>query len=98
MSPTWTVVLVWLFLCGFAGYLLMGFDKSRARSGGWRIPEKTFLTLALIGGSFGVLAGSSVFHHKTRKSPFIEVIFLLAIGWIVLLFELQRVLGPFSAL
>ena len=97
MSPWWTVTLVWLLASGIVGFLLMGFDKSRARGGGWRIPEQTFFTLALIGGSFGILAGGIVFHHKTRKSPFIEVIFLLAVAWIVLLFELQRVLGPLPA-
>lgn len=32
--------------------------------------ERTLLTLALIGGSPGVIAGQRAFRHKTHKEPF----------------------------
>ena len=49
-----------------AGFLLMGSDKARAKKGSWRIPEKTFFGVALLGGTPGCLAGMYLFHHKTR--------------------------------
>ena len=52
-----------------------GFDKFRAISRGWRVPEHWLFILILIGGSFGALAGMLFFRHKTRK-PF----FWIAVG------------------
>ena len=49
-----------------AGFLLMGSDKARAKKGSWRIPQKTFFGVALLGGTPGCLAGMYLFHHKTR--------------------------------
>ncbi len=97
MSPAWELVIGLLALLGMVGFVAMGVDKSRARNGEWRIPERTLYTLALSGGAFGILVGSSVFHHKTMKSPFIEVIVLLVIVWAVVLVEVQGPLGaPFG--
>ena len=51
-------------------WIAYGLDKGRAKSGKWRIPERTLLLLALIGGSLGALAGMILFRHKTRKPKF----------------------------
>lgn len=45
-------------------------DKRRAIFRQWRIRENTLLLLALFGGSFGILLGMIVFHHKTQKPKF----------------------------
>ena len=42
----WQLVIGWILLSGLAGFVLMGFDKNRARRGRWRVPERTFFTLA----------------------------------------------------
>ena len=52
------------FLCQF------GIDKSKARRGKWRIPEKTLLITAAIGGSVGAWIGMQVFRHKTQHAQF----------------------------
>lgn len=49
---------------------MYGLDKWKAKSGAWRIPERTLLLTALAGGSVGALAGMLLFHHKTRKPKF----------------------------
>ena len=49
---------------GIAGQLL--FDKRKAKRGAWRVPEKTFFLVALLGGSPGAILGMRLFHHKTR--------------------------------
>lgn len=64
-------VLFWVVLANLAGLLLMGADKRRARQGAWRIPEKTFFVLAILGGSLGCWAGMYLFHHKTRHWYFV---------------------------
>ncbi|ARO23866.1 DUF1294 domain-containing protein [Rhizobium sp. S9] len=56
-----------LNLIVFSVYFL---DKQAARQGGWRISERTLLTLALIGGSLGAVAAQQLLRHKTRKEPF----------------------------
>ncbi len=93
MNSVWAIVIGWLILTGFVGFILMGIDKTRAQDGSWRIPEKVFFRLALAGGAFGVLLGSSVFHHKTLKGSFLGIIILIAIVWVAILFGLQRLLG-----
>lgn len=63
MFPILLVVLTVMNLLAFA---LMGIDKMKAKSGAWRIPEKTlFLVTALFGGLGGTL-GMKVFRHKTK--------------------------------
>lgn len=64
-------ILVWyLAAINFTTWVVYGLDKGRAKSGKWRIPERTLLLLALVGGSLGVLAGMIMFRHKTRKPKF----------------------------
>jgi uncharacterized membrane protein YsdA (DUF1294 family) len=94
MSLAWALIIAWLVLAGLVGFSLMGIDKARAQNGSWRIPERVFFRLALVGGAFGIVLGSSVFHHKTLKDSFIEVVLLIAIAWVAVLFGLQRLLGP----
>ena len=64
-------ILVWyLAVINFITWIAYGLDKGRAKSGKWRIPERTLLLLALVGGSLGALAGMILFRHKTRKPKF----------------------------
>jgi uncharacterized membrane protein YsdA (DUF1294 family) len=93
MNLVWELTLGWLVIFGFLGFILMGIDKARAQGGSWRIPERTFYRLAVAGGAFGILAGSSVFHHKTLKVSFIIAILLIAMVWAVALFGLLELFG-----
>lgn len=66
MSALWTVLPWWSAALSLLAFGLMGLDKRRARRGGWRIRERTFFLLALLGGSPGAIAGMWAFRHKTR--------------------------------
>ena len=64
------VLSFYLLTINALGLLIMLADKRKAQKNLWRIPESTLLTLALLGGSVGCLAGMYLFHHKTRKPKF----------------------------
>ena len=62
---------IYLIVINITGLLLMGIDKRKARKNLWRIPEKTFFIVSLIGGSIGTWAGMYVFRHKTKHWYFV---------------------------
>lgn len=64
------ILLVYLLLINAAAFVLMLADKRKAKQGAWRIPEKTLLGMAAIGGSVGAIAGMYVFRHKTKHPKF----------------------------
>ena len=73
---------LWLYLAvvNVVAFALYGIDKYKAKTGAWRIPEKTLLGVAVLGGSVGAMAGMKYFHHKTKHWYFrygLPVIFLL---------------------
>ena len=61
----------YLIAMNILGFMLMWIDKRRARLHKWRIPERTLLAIAVIGGSIGSIAGMYLFHHKTRHWAFV---------------------------
>ena len=64
-------------------FCLMGFDKRRARRDGWRVRERTFFIVALLGGALGGVIGMFCFRHKTRHWYFrygLPAILLLQLG------------------
>ncbi len=49
---------------------LFGADKRRARTGRWRIPERTLWMVSVLGGGVGAVSGMRLFRHKTKKGGF----------------------------
>ena len=49
--------LLYLFLINAVAFVLMHADKRRARKNRWRIPERTLIGTAVLGGSVGALLG-----------------------------------------
>lgn len=65
------MLLYYLIAVNVLAFSLMGADKSKARRGAWRIPEKTLFLAAVVGGSVGAIAGMYVFRHKTKHLRFV---------------------------
>ena len=63
-------LIPYLLLMNVLGLLLMYADKRRAKRKSWRIPERTLLLVAALGGGLGSLMGMYLFRHKTRHRKF----------------------------
>ena len=63
-------ILIYLVIMNIIGFASMGIDKSKAKRGAWRIPEKTLFLIAILGGSIGSILGMKQFRHKTKHKSF----------------------------
>ncbi len=63
-------VLIYLVAVNVAAFCAFGIDKYKAKCGKWRTPEKTLMSLALLGGSLGAWLAMQVFRHKTQHRKF----------------------------
>ncbi len=70
------IELAYLIVINLIGLLICGYDKSLAIRHQWRIPERSFFLLGLIGSSIGILFGMILFHHKTSKPSFVSIIWI----------------------
>ena len=79
---------LWLALMSLVLFALMGADKRRARTGAWRVPEKTLFLLALLGGALGGMLGMRAFRHKIKHWYFAWGFPILALLQLALCFWL----------
>ena len=70
MEITISALLTIIGGMSFLLFAMMGIDKSLAKRGAWRVPEKTLFLLALLGGALGGIIGMYFFRHKTRHTSF----------------------------
>ena len=81
-----TKIILYLLVINVVAFLAMGIDKWKAKNDAWRIPESTLMSLVLLGGGIGGIAGMYTFRHKTKKPKFY-------IGFpAILLFEIVAVI------
>ena len=66
----WKEIVIYLIVINMLTFCVYGIDKRKAIRKQWRVPERTLLFLAVIGGTIGALAGMQVFRHKTRHLKF----------------------------
>lgn len=80
-----SLLIYYLLGINAATFALYGIDKFKSKKGWWRIPEKTLLMFAVIGGSMGALCGIRLFHHKIKHKKFYLCVPILLALQIVLL-------------
>lgn len=80
-------LIVYLIIINILAFLLCGVDKRNAIDNCYRISEVKLLTICIAGGCFGFILGMHLFHHKTKKIKF-KFVYLFAIIWIILLFNI----------
>ncbi len=64
------ILLIYLVAVNIFAFILMWWDKRKAKMKEWRIAEATFLLLSFIGGALGLFVGMFKFRHKTLKLSF----------------------------
>lgn len=82
-------IFIWMGFISMIGFILMGIDKAKAKKGAWRIPEKTLLGMALLGGGVGIWLGMEIFHHKTKHWYFKYGVPVFCILEFIIVFYLQ---------
>ena len=85
--------IIYLIIINITTAFAMGIDKWKAKKGHWRIEEKTLLTLVLLGGGIGGIAGMYLFRHKTKKAQFyigFPAIIIVQIVCIILYFTVLK--------
>jgi uncharacterized membrane protein YsdA (DUF1294 family)/cold shock CspA family protein len=77
-------------ITGLITYLLYRYDKKQATNGKWRTPESTLHFWELMGGWMGGFIAQNILHHKSRKSSYQLVYWLIVsvhlVGWVYWLF------------
>ena len=63
-------IIIYFLVINFIAFFAMGLDKWKAKRDAWRIPEQTLMSLVLLGGGIGGIAGMYTFRHKTKKPRF----------------------------
>ncbi len=64
------IIAIYIIIIGLISAMITIYDKIAAKKDKQRIPEKTLLTLAAIGGATAMLATMKTIRHKTRKKKF----------------------------
>lgn len=77
MKPN--IIHAYLIALNSVTFLIYGFDKRQAVKSKIRVPELVLHLLALIGGSPAAAIAQIVFRHKTKKTRF-RIIFFLIVG------------------
>lgn len=84
------LLLAYLLLINIITYFTYAADKTKARQNKWRIPERTLILLAILGGSPAALLAMKHYHHKTRHLKFKLGIPLLLIVQIIIIIFLYK--------
>ncbi|MGE5700925.1 MAG: DUF1294 domain-containing protein [Clostridia bacterium] len=105
IMASWGIALAGWFT-GYPSYIGIGFlllniyafwlmqaDKHAAKSGAFRIPERSLLAIGALGGALGMFAGMQVFRHKTQHAAFTYGVPAFLLLQAVLSAALYRYLG-----
>lgn len=83
-------IITIVILLNIFGFVLVLLDKYKAKNRLWRIPERSFFLLSILGGSVGVYIGLLTFKHKTRHWYFMTIIPLIIIAQLVFIYFLTK--------
>ena len=75
------LLLLYLILINLLGFVLYGVDKAKSKGKSRRIPERTLLWVARLGGGVGCWLGMMLFRHKTKHTRFMILVPLWIVLW-----------------
>ncbi|NSL51532.1 DUF1294 domain-containing protein [Calidifontibacillus erzurumensis] len=81
------ILFGFLLILNIIGFLMMGIDKKRSQKSQWRVPEKRFWILGILGAGIGLYAGMKVYRHKTKHRAFtVGMPFIILLNLLVYVF------------
>ena len=83
-------IIIALLILNIFGFILVSLDKYKAKNKLWRIPERSFFILSILGGGIGIYIGLFLFNHKTRHWYFMVIIPLIILAQIVFIYYLAN--------
>ncbi len=83
-------IIIALLILNIFGFVLVSLDKYKAKNRLWRIPERSFFILSILGGGIGIYIGLFMFNHKTRHWYFMVIIPLIILAQIVFIYYLAN--------
>ena len=84
------LLLLYLILINLLGFVLYGVDKAKSKGKSRRIPERTLLWVARLGGGLGCWLGMMLFRHKTKHNRFMILVPLWTVLWAAAVVLLER--------
>ena len=84
------IAAIYLTTVNLAAFIVMGADKAAAKAHARRVPERVLLIFTVCCAGAGILLGSAVFRHKTRKDG------LMAMFWTVTVSEILLIAAIYS--
>lgn len=93
--PVPLVIVIYLLVINATTYLAFKADKEKARRGEWRIRETRLHFLCLIGGSPGGWLAMRRFRHKTSKTSFRAMFWMIVALQILAIVLLGTPLGDY---
>lgn len=63
-------IIAYIIVVNIFTIILMRIDKQKAVKNQFRIPERTFFLLSILGGAVGTYIGMKVYRHKTKHRKF----------------------------
>jgi uncharacterized membrane protein YsdA (DUF1294 family) len=82
------VLVVWLLVINVVTAIAYAWDKTQARRGGRRIPERRLFLLNVLGGFGGAWLVFFGMRHKTQHRSFWVVQSVATIAWVLVLVSL----------
>ena len=74
-------LLAYITVVNLLTIFLMRVDKQKAMNNQYRLPERTFFLLSLLGGAIGTYIGMKLFRHKTKHAKFtVGIPFLILVN------------------
>lgn len=91
MEDVKLLIFAYLIVINTVGFFISLADKSAARNGRWRVPERTLFLVSIIGGSVGTYISMRIFHHKTKHKRFmIGIPLIIAVQAAAAYFVIRR--------
>ena len=65
------VFFIWFILISAVSIIMTVYDKWAAKHKKRRVPERTLLSLGIVGGAAAMYLTMKCIHHKTKKKKFV---------------------------